>query len=110
MAVVGPERHRDRLLVLVLVNPRITQLTGKKDKKRESCMSLPHYGAPVERRSKVTVLYQDIAGSEQTLQADAFLARIIQHEVDHLDGILYVDHLRDWALIQPLEISGQENH
>ena len=59
----------------------------------EGCLSLPEHFAEIERPSSCTVRYRDRDGVERTLEADAILARCIQHEYDHLDGILFVDHL-----------------
>ena len=78
---------------LVLVNPTITSNSGKRDVKKESCMSLPHYRGAVERRHKLVVEYQDQDGFPRTVAATGFLARAICHEVDHLDGLLYVDRM-----------------
>lgn len=76
---------------LVLLNPTIVSASGKKDKKRESCMSVWGLTAEVERRTKVRVAYQDLdlAPHEETFEG--FLARVVQHEIDHLVGVLYVD-------------------
>ena len=51
----------------------------------------------VMRPGDVTVRYTDLAGQEETLEDDAFLARVVQHEIDHLDGILFIDHLGWWT-------------
>ena len=59
----------------------------------EGCLSLPNQSADVERHEKVRVRYVDYNGKEQEILADDFLAIILQHEIDHLDGILYIDHL-----------------
>ena len=59
----------------------------------EGCLSFPGIQAEVERWVDITVTYQDRDGKEQTLQADGWLARIVQHEMDHLEGILFIDHL-----------------
>jgi peptide deformylase len=88
---------------LILVNPRIESLSGKKDIKKESCMSLPHFQGAVERRHNITITYQDRFGAAQTRSATGFLSRVICHEIDHLDGLLYVDRMRDPAKIEPVE-------
>ena len=57
-------------------------------------MSVPgSIGSAVKRASHITVEYQNDAGEKQTLEADGFLAKCIQHEVDHLNGVIYLDHL-----------------
>lgn len=88
LIVISPDRKRGDQ-ALVLVNPRILEITGKKDKKRESCMSLPHFAGEVERRTKVLVHFQDRHGSPHEQLFEGFHARVIFHEIDHLDGILY---------------------
>lgn len=82
---------------LVMVNPRVLSASGKKDIKRESCMSLFGWTGPVERREKVTVEFEDLNGETQTRSFKGFSARVVQHEVDHLSGVLYRDHV-DGAL------------
>jgi peptide deformylase len=59
----------------------------------EGCLSLPELFADVRRPVEVRVRYQDLEGDEQELVDDGMLSRIVQHELDHLDGILFVDHL-----------------
>ena len=59
----------------------------------EGCLSLPEIHGDVPRAGKITVVYTDLDGNEQTLDADGWLARVIQHEVDHLNGVLFLDHL-----------------
>ncbi|MES4886515.1 peptide deformylase [Streptomyces sp. NPDC096012] len=78
---------------LILVNPILLSATGKKDVKFESCMSLPGWRGSVERRRKIHVAYFDLDGNELEIHAEGFLARAIQHELDHLRGILYAQSL-----------------
>ena len=59
----------------------------------EGCLSLPDQRAEVERHEKVRVHFIDYNGAEQEILADDLLAIILQHEIDHLDGVLYIDHL-----------------
>lgn len=77
---------------LVFINPEITERSGKK-KGEEGCLSIPSYRDVVERSTTITIKAQDISGQEFTLQADGLMAVCIQHELDHLDGILFVDRL-----------------
>ena len=74
---------------LVMINPQVLASSGKKDVKRESCMSIWGFTAPVERREKVEISYTDEHGVSQIERFAGFTARVIQHEVDHLDGILF---------------------
>ncbi len=77
---------------LVLINPIIT---GKKgvQKSDEACLSVPGISAPVERAYEIRVSFVDINGDKQDLSVKGFLAKAIQHEVDHLNGMLFVDRV-----------------
>ena len=77
---------------LVMFNPQILSLTGEQDGK-EGCLSFPNMGAPLKRAAEVTVQYIDLNGIPQIVTVRGFLARAVQHETDHLQGILYVDRL-----------------
>jgi peptide deformylase len=82
----------DRQDELVLANPVITRKKGR-EFGEEGCLSFPGIQAEVERWIDITIAYRDLAGAEQTMQASGWLARIIQHELDHLEGILFIDRL-----------------
>lgn len=88
---------------LVFVNPEIIEISGKKTKKKESCLSVPYCRGTVERREKLVLKYQDRYGDEKTLEAKGFFARCIQHEYDHLNGILYIDRLVDGDQLEHVE-------
>jgi peptide deformylase len=83
---------KDRTGELVLCNPRLTKKKGR-EFGEEGCLSFPDIRAEVERWIDIAVTYQDLEGKEQTLPANGWLARIIQHEIDHLDGVFFVDRL-----------------
>ena len=76
---------------LVLVNPRVSFIPDEEDISREGCLSLPGIMKDILRKRKIVVEYRDRDGEEYGLKCDGLLAKIIQHEVDHLNGILYVD-------------------
>jgi len=78
---------------LKLINPEITAASEELSVYNEGCLSLPEHYADIERRARVTVRYLDDAGAERTLEADGLLATCVQHEIDHIDGVLFVDHL-----------------
>lgn len=78
---------------LCLVNPEIIKKSSEMILFNEGCLSVPGQYAEVERHASVTVRYLDYNGNEQLLEAENYLAVILQHETDHLDGILYVDRL-----------------
>lgn len=74
---------------LVLINPVVLRSSGKKDRKRESCMSLWGVTGEVERRDKIEVGFFDQLGCQRSLTLSGFPARVVLHEVSHLDGLLY---------------------
>jgi peptide deformylase len=76
-----------------LVNPRIVERGKVKEKEEEGCLSIPGVSALVERPATVTVEAVDEHGQPLRIEAEGLLARCIQHEVDHLEGILFIDHL-----------------
>lgn len=78
---------------MYLINPEIIWRSEEKVLFNEGCLSLPQQRAEVERHERVRVHYTDYNGNEQEILADDLLAIILQHEIDHLDGILYIDHL-----------------
>ena len=78
---------------MYLINPEIIWRSEEKVLFNEGCLSLPDQRAEVERHERVRVHYIDYNGKEREILADELLAIILQHEIDHLDGILYIDHL-----------------
>lgn len=88
---------------LVLVNPEVVATEGKQ-RNEEGCLSFPEIGAPITRADKVTVTYTDLQGVRQTATARGLLSRAIQHEVDHLDGVLLVDRM---SPMQKMSVAGQ---
>jgi len=77
---------------LVMLNPEITAQEGEA-LGREGCLSVPEWVGTVPRARKITVSYQDLTGQHHTLDSKAFEARVIQHEIDHLNGILFTDRV-----------------
>ncbi len=78
---------------MYLVNPEIIWRSEEKVCGEEGCLSVPDQRAEVERHAQVRVHYLDYNGQEKEILADDFLAIVIQHELDHLDGILYIDRI-----------------
>ena len=76
----------------IIINPEIIQKEGE-ILFNEGCLSVPEYNAEVRRAEKIKLKYQDVDGLEKTLSADGLLAVAIQHEMDHLDGKLFIDRL-----------------
>jgi peptide deformylase len=82
----------------VLINPKITKKSGKQTFV-EGCLSVPGVEAPVERAAKICVKAMDLSGKQITCEAEELLATVIQHEIDHLDGKLFIDRVADPTLI-----------
>ncbi len=76
---------------IIFTNPEITEQEGTEEAE-EGCLSIPGFTALIERPSKVHVVGQDLEGNPQELDAEGVLARAVCHEIDHLNGILYLDH------------------
>ena len=86
--IAKPEPNKE---ALVLINPQIKKTSRKKDIMIEGCLSLPNIEVPVERAVKITVQALDLNSQKIKIKAKGLLARVIQHEIDHLEGILIVD-------------------
>lgn len=82
---------------LVFINPVITHRKGSAQRE-EGCLSLPELFAEVTRPEKVKVNAFDLSGNELSLELDGLFARAFQHEVDHLDGVLFIDRLSETSL------------
>lgn len=80
-----------------LINPEIIRTEGKTVKDYEGCLSVPEIYGMVSRPDKVKVKATLADGTEVRIKAAGYLARTLQHEIDHLDGILFIDHIRDDA-------------
>ncbi len=78
---------------MVLLNPRVTALDEERATREEGCLSLPGQYADVTRPARIRVTYQDENFVKREIEADGLLAACLQHEIDHLDGVLFVDHL-----------------
>lgn len=76
---------------LALLNPKITSKSILKEIDEEGCLSVPNVYGQVKRCKKITVKYQDPQGKLRKISGQGLFARVIQHEVDHLDGILFID-------------------
>ncbi|MGM0703266.1 MAG: peptide deformylase [Pseudomonadota bacterium] len=83
----------DRARPLVLINPEVTPLGDEPEPMSEGCLSIPEYYAEVPRALRVHLKALDRDGTPYELEADGLLAHCIQHEHDHLEGVLFVDYL-----------------
>jgi peptide deformylase len=77
----------------VFINPEIVASGDGISVYEEGCLSIPEYYAEVERPDTVTVKYLDRDGAEQLIVADGLMATCLQHEIDHLNGVLFIDHI-----------------
>lgn len=93
MLVIDVARDGEEKQPLYIINPEITWVSDDDQLYEEGCLSLPEHYAEVERPAEVKVSYLDRNGEQKELHADGLLAVCLQHEMDHLDGILFVDHL-----------------
>ena len=76
---------------VIMINPKIFSASREKEKAEEGCLSFPGVFLDIERSKKIKVRYTDAGGREQKIKAANLFARVIQHEIDHLDGILFID-------------------
>ncbi|HET6386433.1 MAG TPA: peptide deformylase [Armatimonadota bacterium] len=97
----------------MLVNPEIVEGSDETDVREEGCLSLPYYYGPVVRSLRITVRALDPHGKRLKIRAEDWLARVLQHEIDHLDGILFFDPMRmrslDDLVYKPPEAEGAED-
>jgi peptide deformylase len=77
---------------LILVNPEVVEAEGRQ-REEEGCLSLPGVTAVVERPSKILVKGQDLDGNPVEIEGEELTARVLCHEIDHLDGVLYLDRI-----------------
>jgi peptide deformylase len=78
---------------IYLVNPRIVEASGELSTYHEGCLSVPEVWDDVKRPANLTVEYTDEHGKLQTVKADGLFATCLQHEIDHINGLLFIDHL-----------------
>jgi peptide deformylase len=83
----------DKPAPMVLVNPEVVAASKELATREEGCLSLPNQFADVTRPAVVKVRWTDLSGAKQEIEADDLLAACMQHEIDHLDGVLFVDHI-----------------
>jgi peptide deformylase len=92
VTVIDVSEERDGSEVMVLVNPRLVRRGGMVPSE-EGCLSIPGVVETIERAEEVEVEYQDLEGTARIITGRELLSRALQHEIDHLDGILFIDHL-----------------
>jgi peptide deformylase len=77
----------------VFINPQLLWRSEERRIYEEGCLSIPEFYEEVERPATVRVKFLDVTGAEQELEASGLLATCLQHEIDHLDGVLFIDHI-----------------
>lgn len=93
MLVIDISREDKDRKPVVFINPEILKVSDDVSTYEEGCLSIPDYYAEVERPAALTVEYIDRDGKKQTVEADGLLATCLQHEIDHLNGVLFIDHI-----------------
>ena len=83
----------DKPAPIVLINPEIVAASPELATREEGCLSLPNQFADITRPARVKVRFLDQAGIRQEIEADGLLSACLQHEIDHLNGILFIDHI-----------------
>ncbi|WP_174802663.1 peptide deformylase [Martelella limonii] len=86
-------KDEDEKRPMVVINPQVLHASDERSVYEEGCLSIPDFYAEVERPAMVRVRYTDLSGKEQEIEADGLLATCLQHEIDHLDGALFIDYL-----------------
>ncbi|MDA4846282.1 peptide deformylase [Hoeflea poritis] len=93
LLVVDCSKEDEEKNPIVVINPEIVASSDERSTYEEGCLSIPDYYAEVERPAQVTVEYVDREGKKQRIEADGLLATCLQHEIDHLNGVLFIDHI-----------------
>ena len=93
LVVIDISKGEEEKKPIFLINPQIIHQSKKTSVYEEGCLSIPGQFAEIERPAECTLKYIDYNGKEKELKADGLLATFIQHEVDHLNGILFIDYL-----------------
>jgi len=88
--------------VITLINPVVVKSSGERDIE-EACLSLPGYRGEIKRSESVTVKGRDRHGKEIRLKAEGLLAQALQHELDHINGVVYIDHLESMDNLHKIE-------
>jgi peptide deformylase len=96
--VIGMPEEED----FVLVNPEVVRKSGERTV-TEGCLSVPGYYGEIQRAQRVTVKGRDLSGKEIRIKAEELLAQALEHEIDHLNGVLYIDHLESQDKLHRIE-------
>jgi peptide deformylase len=93
LLVIDLSREGEDKAPQVFINPEVLSFSDERSAYEEGCLSIPDYYAEVERPAKITVRHIDLSGRQQLIEAEGLLATCLQHEIDHLNGVLFIDHI-----------------
>jgi peptide deformylase len=93
MLVIDLAKEEETPAPHVFINPEILESSDQRSVYEEGCLSIPDYYAEVERPASVRVKYLDRDGKPQEIEAEGLMATCLQHEIDHLNGVLFIDHI-----------------
>jgi len=93
LLVIDLAKEDDEPAPHVFINPEILDSSDDRSVYEEGCLSIPEYYAEVERPASVRVKYVDRDGQQQEMMAEGLMATCLQHEIDHLNGVLFIDHI-----------------
>ena len=93
MVTMDVSKSEDERQPMVLINPEVLWASEEKRTYEEGCLSIPEYYEEVERPDRVRFRYMNLAGETVEQEADGLLATCVQHEIDHLNGVLFIDYL-----------------
>jgi peptide deformylase len=93
MLVIDLSKEGEDKKPQIFINPEVLTFSDERSVYEEGCLSIPDYYAEVERPAKIAIKHIDLDGKEQMLDAEGVLATCLQHEIDHLNGVLFIDHI-----------------
>lgn len=93
MLVIDVSKEEEPNAPQVFINPEILWSSDERSVYEEGCLSIPDYYAEVERPAIIRASYLDLDGKKHEIEADGLLATCLQHEIDHLNGVLFIDHI-----------------
>jgi len=93
VAVIDLDPGGPKSMPIYVVNPRIVEASEEQSTYHEGCLSVPEIWEDVDRPARLTVEFTDEKGRRRTLKAEGLLATCLQHEIDHINGLLFIDHL-----------------
>jgi peptide deformylase len=93
VVVIDVSKEEEERNPICLVNPEITWTSEERSVYEEGCLSIPEYYEEVERPAECTVRFLDQDGAEREMQCAGLLSTCVQHEIDHLNGVLFIDHI-----------------